>query len=61
MKKYYIVYNADNFTIENTFGFFCLELNNLLRSNNKLKFINITHPKTKDILNTINIVNKTNY
>lgn len=61
-KVSYIVYDIDSYLIYETFGWFGRDIANLLKRYPKtLKYINVTHPKTKHILARINTANNTNY
>lgn len=61
MKKLrYIVYDQD-FKIVKTFDFFGKDIMGLLRSNDKLEWLNTSMPWRKNDLKKINEVNKTNF
>lgn len=56
----YIVYDPETYQIKHAFKWCGKELLNVLKDQT-LKYINVTHPKAKQILNKINEVNKTQY
>jgi hypothetical protein len=47
--KNYIVYDKSTKIIKNTFEYFCTDMFNMLKNNTNLKWLNITHSKTKNI------------
>jgi hypothetical protein len=58
---YYIVYNTQTLLIHNTHRWMGKDILKELRENNSLKCINVTHPKTKELLSKINEANNTDY
>lgn len=57
----YIVYNINTLIIKETFDWMGRDILTLLRSDNELKLLNNTHPKSKAILSQINLINGTTY
>lgn len=58
---FYIIYSEDDLLINSTHKWMGKEILNILKGNDKLKCINVTHTKTKLLLTQINKVNNTNY
>lgn len=57
----YIVYNPDTLKIIGAYQFYGAHIVNLITNCSGAKWINVTHPKHKEILKLINEANKTNY
>lgn len=58
---YYIIYNTSTYKINSTHSWMGKEITAILSGDKELACINITHPKSKDILVRINEVNGTDY
>lgn len=57
----YIIYNEETLMIDSTHQWMGKEILKILSGDKRLKYLNVTHPKTKAILSKINIANCTNY
>jgi hypothetical protein len=60
LRIYYIVYDISTLKIVDTSSTYNVRIHNMqkIRGNS---YLNVTHPNSKDILNKINEVNKTDY
>lgn len=60
-KIYYIVYDTTTLKIIHACMWFGKDISRILSSDINYKFINVTNPQSKSILENINNVNGTNY
>ena len=60
-KIYYLVYNIITLKLLGKFAWYGSEIHNCIEANENSSWINITHPRYRELLAEINSINKTTY